>query len=156
MQSECFDSVFSGLLLINGVTVHVNKTEWDPRYIVSRRIHRKHRFLCCLEGVFTAPLHTNGSYSVAVWVFYAAGICLADSCLAMDVSSDFTIPAFGRHVTILTEVLRIFLYSMQANSSIAFPIKTASIYVLNNSLLAFHLTFHGIQSELMTLSFNKP
>jgi hypothetical protein len=30
----------------------------------------------------------------------AAGMCLQSRCLAMNVYSDFTIPAFGRHVTI--------------------------------------------------------
>jgi hypothetical protein len=59
------------------------------------RTHRKHHFLYCCEGVFSGSLHSNGSYSIA------AGICLPSSCLAMDVSSDFTFPAFGHHVTII-------------------------------------------------------
>jgi hypothetical protein len=50
--------------------------------------------------MFTAPLHSNGSYSTVACVFVAAGTCFLSSCLAMDVSSDFTIAAFGRHVTI--------------------------------------------------------
>jgi hypothetical protein len=37
-----------------------------------RRIHS----LYCSEGAFTAPLHGNGSYSIVVCVFVAAGICL--------------------------------------------------------------------------------
>jgi hypothetical protein len=45
--------------------------------------------------VFIAPLHSNGSYSII-----AAGMCLPSHCLAMNVYSDFTIPAFGRRVTI--------------------------------------------------------
>jgi hypothetical protein len=72
---------------------------WDTRCIASRRSHRKHRFLCFCEGVFTALLHSNGSYSSPACVFVAAGIRLLGSCLAMDIS-DFTVPAFGRHITI--------------------------------------------------------
>jgi hypothetical protein len=52
----------------------------------------------------TAPLHSNGSYSIVACVFVAAEIYLPSSCLAMDVYSDFTIPAFGRHVTMFIEV----------------------------------------------------
>jgi hypothetical protein len=36
---------------------------------------------------------------VACW-FLAAGMCFPSSCLAMDVSSDFTIPDFGHYVTV--------------------------------------------------------
>jgi hypothetical protein len=53
-------------------------------------------------GVFTAPLHDNGSYAIFACVFIAAGMCLLSSCLAMDVAYDFIVPAFGRHVTICT------------------------------------------------------
>jgi hypothetical protein len=49
--------------------------------------------------VFTAPLHGNGSYSIVACVFVAAEMCLQSSYLAMNIYSDFTIPAFGRHVT---------------------------------------------------------
>jgi hypothetical protein len=45
--------------------------------------------------VFTALLHSNESYSIVACVFVAAGICLPSRCLAMDVYSDFTIPALG-------------------------------------------------------------
>jgi hypothetical protein len=34
-------------------------------------------------------------------LFVAAGTCLPRRCLAMNVYSDFTIPAFGRHITVL-------------------------------------------------------
>jgi hypothetical protein len=34
--------------------------DWTT-YIVSRRAHRKHCFLYCSEGIFTAPLPSNGS-----------------------------------------------------------------------------------------------
>jgi hypothetical protein len=50
--------------------------------------------------VFTVPLHSNASYSIVACVFVAMGMCLPSSCLAMNVYSDLTIPAFGRHVTI--------------------------------------------------------
>jgi hypothetical protein len=46
------------------------------------------------------PLHRNGSLSIVACVFVAAGMCLPSRCLAMNVYSDFAIPAFGRHVTI--------------------------------------------------------
>jgi hypothetical protein len=51
--------------------------------------------------VFTAPLHNNGSYFIVAWVCVAARMCLPRRYLAMNVYSDFTILAFGRHVTIL-------------------------------------------------------
>jgi hypothetical protein len=46
-------------------------------------------------------LHSNRSYSIVSCVFFAAEMCLPNTCLAMDVSSELTIPAFGRHVTAL-------------------------------------------------------
>jgi hypothetical protein len=46
------------------------------------------------------PLHSNGSYSSVACVFVAEGTYLPSRCLAMNVYPDFTIPAFGRHVTI--------------------------------------------------------
>jgi hypothetical protein len=52
------------------------------------------------EGVFTAPFHSNGSYSIVVCVFVAAGMCSPSRCLEMNVYSDFTILAFGCHVTV--------------------------------------------------------
>jgi hypothetical protein len=48
------------------------------------------------DGVFTAPLNSN---SAVACVFVAAGICLLSRCPAMNVYSDFAIPAFGGHVT---------------------------------------------------------
>jgi hypothetical protein len=55
--------------------------------------------LYCWEGMFTTPLLSNGSYSIADCVFVVAGIRLPSHCLAINVSSDFTVPAFGRLVT---------------------------------------------------------
>jgi hypothetical protein len=37
---------------------------------------------------------------VVAWVFVASGMCLPSLCLTMNFYSEFTIPAFGRHVTI--------------------------------------------------------
>jgi hypothetical protein len=50
--------------------------------------------------VFTAPLHSNGIYSIVARVFAAAGMCLPISILAMDDSFDFSIPAFGRRAAV--------------------------------------------------------
>jgi hypothetical protein len=55
---------------------------------------RKHS-IYCWEGVFTAPLHSNGSCSIVVCVFVAAGIFLRIRCLVMDVFSNFTIRISG-------------------------------------------------------------
>jgi hypothetical protein len=37
--------------------------------------------LCCWEGVITAPLHRNGSYSIVACVFVAAEMCFPSCCL---------------------------------------------------------------------------
>jgi hypothetical protein len=65
------------------------------------RTTRKIQRLYCLEGVFTAPLHSNGCYSIVACVYVAAVMCLPSRCLAMNVYSDVAIPASGRHVTVL-------------------------------------------------------
>jgi hypothetical protein len=49
-----------------------------------------------LEGLFTAPLLSNGSYSIVACLFIAAGICLPSRYAAMNFYSDVAIPAFGR------------------------------------------------------------
>jgi hypothetical protein len=56
--------------------------------------------LYCWEGMFTAPLHSNGSYLIVACVFVAAGMCLPSRCLARNVYSDLAIPALWRHFTI--------------------------------------------------------
>jgi hypothetical protein len=53
------------------------------------------------EGVFAAPMHSNGSYSIVVCVFFAVGMCLPSRSLATNIYSTFTIPASGPHNTIL-------------------------------------------------------
>jgi hypothetical protein len=55
---------------------------------------QKTQLLYCSEGMFTAPLHNNGSYLIVACVFFAAGMCLLSRCLAMNVCCDFTIQAF--------------------------------------------------------------
>jgi hypothetical protein len=65
---------------------------------------QKSQLLSCLEGVFTAPFYSNGNYSIVASLFIAAGMCLPIRCLAINVNSDFTIPAFGHHQgTLLSE-----------------------------------------------------
>jgi hypothetical protein len=73
---------------------------WTLIYNDFSRTTQKIQPLYCWEGVFTEPLHRNGCYSIVACVFAAPGICLSSRCLAINVYSDFTIPAFGRHVTI--------------------------------------------------------
>jgi hypothetical protein len=69
-------------------------------YNPSARTTQKTQPLCFWEGVFTAPFHSNRSYSIVTCVFVAAGMFVPSSCLAMDVSSDITALAYGRHITI--------------------------------------------------------
>jgi hypothetical protein len=74
---------------------------WNHLYNHFASTTQKLQPLYCWEGVFTAPLHSNGSYSiVCVRVIVVAGMCLPSRCLAMNVYSDFTVPVFGHHVTI--------------------------------------------------------
>jgi hypothetical protein len=79
----------------------MNGLNWILLYNHFARTTQKTQPLYCWEDVYTAQLHSNGSYSIFSWVFVAAGICLPRRCLAIYVYSDLTIPAFGRHVTIL-------------------------------------------------------
>jgi hypothetical protein len=64
------------------------------------RTTQKTQPLYCWEGVFIEPLHSNGSYSIVAFIFVAAGMFLPSRSIAVNVYSDFTIPAFRRHVTI--------------------------------------------------------
>jgi hypothetical protein len=109
MQSNSFLAISSksSSTAISRIRPNLFLAVWGPPYIASRRTHRKHRFLYCCDGVFTAPLHDNGSYSIAARLFVLVGMCLLSSCLAVVVSYDFTIPAFRRHatITIITLIL---------------------------------------------------
>jgi hypothetical protein len=73
---------------------------WTLLYNHFARTTQKTQPPYCWEGVITVQLHSNGSYSIVACVFVAAGMCLPSRCLAMNVYSDFTIPAFGLHVTV--------------------------------------------------------
>jgi hypothetical protein len=77
----------------------LNGVNWTLLYNYFARTTQK-THLYYLEGVFTAPLHSNWSYSIVACVFVAAGMCLPSRTLAMDIYSDVTIPALGRHVTV--------------------------------------------------------
>jgi hypothetical protein len=61
----------------------------DSRYIALGRSHRKH-FNCT---------------SIVACLFFAAGTCLLRRCLAINVYSDFTIPASGHQVTIWNKAM---------------------------------------------------
>jgi hypothetical protein len=63
-------------------------------------LHGPRRKQSFFKGVFTAPLHGNGIYSIIACVFFAVGMCVPSRCLRMDVSSDITLPHFGRRVTL--------------------------------------------------------
>jgi hypothetical protein len=84
---------------------------------------RKHS-LSCWKGVFTAPLHSERSYSIVACVFVAAGMCLPSRCLAMDVCSEFTIPAFGCHVTLISGLNVGLYYPSTPNILVADSCKT--------------------------------
>jgi hypothetical protein len=85
-------------------TWFVTQLACNPRYKASGRSQQKktvsQQFLYDYWSVFTSPLHRNGSSSIFACVFVATEMSLPSRCLAIYVSSDFTIPAFGRHVTI--------------------------------------------------------
>jgi hypothetical protein len=55
----------------------------------------------CSDGVFTAPLHSNEICSIVACVFVAAGMYSPNRCLAIHAYCDYTLLAFGRHVTLL-------------------------------------------------------
>jgi hypothetical protein len=74
---------------------------WTLLYSHFARTTQKTETLCCLEGLFIAPLHGNGSYSIVACIFIAVGVYLPTRCLAMNVYSDFSISASGRHVTLM-------------------------------------------------------
>jgi hypothetical protein len=74
--------------------------KWTLLYNHCAQTTQKTQPVYCWEGVFTTPLRSNGSYWIFTCVFVAAGICLPNHYLAMNVYSDFPIPAFGRHITI--------------------------------------------------------
>jgi hypothetical protein len=58
---------------------------WTPLYNHFARMMQKTYPFCCWEGVLTASLHNNGSYSIVVCVFVVAGTYLPSRCLAINV-----------------------------------------------------------------------
>jgi hypothetical protein len=82
----------------------LNGLNWTLLYNHFARTTQKTQSLYCWEGVFTAQLPSNGSYSNVACVFNAAGMCLSSRCLAMNVSSDFTVPAVGRRVIMFERI----------------------------------------------------
>jgi hypothetical protein len=85
-------SSYPGRLASRNSTVLLN---WTLLYDYLAWTTQKTQSLYCWEGVFTAPLHSNGSYSIVACVFISAGMCLPSRCLAMNVYSDFTVPVSG-------------------------------------------------------------
>jgi hypothetical protein len=61
---------------------------------------RKHSLSIDGKTHLTTPLHSNRSDSIVACVLFAAGMWLPNRCLAMNIYSDFIIPAFRRHVTL--------------------------------------------------------
>jgi hypothetical protein len=78
--SKLDSTLLSWTLLYNHFARTTQKTQ--PIYFFRKRVYR------------------NGSYSIVACAFVAAEMCLPCRCLTMNVFSDFTVPAFGRHVTI--------------------------------------------------------
>jgi hypothetical protein len=99
------------------------------------------QFLYCYRGVLTSPLHRSGSYPVVACVFVAAGMCLPSSCLGMDLSSDFTIPAFGHHVTVFFCLTA--LGAVQTTS-----LSSLNIAALLNNILSRVLVTNNVGSGL--------
>jgi hypothetical protein len=95
--------VLAGWLLETRLTL----LDWTFLFNNFARTTQKTQPLYCWKGVFTAPLHNNGSYSIVACAFVAAGMCLPSRCLAMNVCSDFTIPALRRHVTLVSHKLAV-------------------------------------------------
>jgi hypothetical protein len=74
----------------------------EDLFITILHVPRRKQPLSYWKDVFTVPFHSNGSYSIVACVFVAARMCLPCRCLAINIYSDFDIPAFVRHVTVLS------------------------------------------------------
>jgi hypothetical protein len=68
---------------------------WNLFYNHFAKTTQKTQSFYCWEGVFTAPLHSKGSYLNVACVFVATGMCLSSRCLAINVYSNFIIPVSG-------------------------------------------------------------
>jgi hypothetical protein len=115
----------------------------------SSRTTQKTHPLYSSEGMFTAPLHRNGSYSIVACVIVAAGMYLPSSCLAIDFSSDFTIPAFGHHVPLYWHcIVNVIIYVLNVKK------------LINNAVPGFQsenylkASFNGYASRLFAHSLS--
>jgi hypothetical protein len=109
---------------------------WTLLYNYFARTTQKTQPLYCCEGVFTAPLHSNGSYSIVACVFVAAGTCLRSCCLEINVYSDFSIPAFGCHDIICTifEMLEFILVSIIWYCHVFWDVTIDGVWLVNGLL----------------------
>jgi hypothetical protein len=92
--------ILAGWRLETRLFTSLNGLNWTLLYNHLARPAYKTLPLYSWEGMFTASLHSSWSYSIVVCIFVATGMCLPIRCLAMNVYSDFAIPAFGRHITV--------------------------------------------------------
>jgi hypothetical protein len=76
------------------------RLNWTLVYNHFARTTQKTPPLYCWEGVFTAPLHINESYSICCLRIRCRGSVFTESLPSNNVYSVFAIPAFRRHVTI--------------------------------------------------------
>jgi hypothetical protein len=89
----------------------------------------------------------NGSYSIVACVFVAVGMPLPSPCLTMNIYSDFTIPAFGHHVTVCFESFCVCLYSVSLsvdNNNFTLPVNNwwALMSIKSISVLIHYFLLH--------------
>jgi hypothetical protein len=117
------------------------------------RTTQKTQPLYCSEGVFTAPLHSNGSYSIVACLFVAAIMSLQNRCLAMDAYSDLTISVFGRRVTLLfiyLYIISIYSYVCYVTVYVTSFSDRSSSHVLTQVTDVYAKTYHLEHNELQS------
>jgi hypothetical protein len=72
---------------------------------MKHRFHRYRNKSLLLQRRAYLAVAQKRQFSIVACVFFAAGMCLLRSCLAMDICSGSTIPAFSRHVTVYTNYM---------------------------------------------------
>jgi hypothetical protein len=85
VMCRCIPILLTLLFLQTGSLIQTRHGPKKPRVTcrnACRGPHRRHRFLYCCEGMFTAQLPSSTSPIVACT--YVAGMCLGNRCLAMD------------------------------------------------------------------------
>jgi hypothetical protein len=105
--------------------------------------------------MFTAPLHNNGSYSIVACIFFAAGVCLPNLCLAMDVYSDFAIPAFGRHVTIHRPALIVSTNHVFHSESLGSYSKIVTLICANKTVIRTGITLQRFRKKYSNFAKHK-